>query len=67
MKYKLYLYENRTLFPMGVFDSREEINAIIMRYLDEIGFKSYYQRWYSNNPMKVDFGSHTRFFYIYEV
>lgn len=67
MKYKLWLYENRTLFPIGVFNSEEEVNTTIMKYLDDIGFKSYYQRRYGNNPIKVDFGSHTRFFYIYEV
>lgn len=67
MKYKLYLYENRIFFPVGIFASEEEVNKTIMKYLDEIGFKSYYQRRYGNNPIKVDFGSHTRFFYIYEV
>lgn len=67
MKYMLFLYESRTLIPMGSYTSEKEAIEQIMHHLDSIGFKSYYQRSYGKNPKVYDFGSHTTFFHIYEV
>lgn len=67
MKYMLFLYESNTLTPMGTYPYEKEAIGRIMQYLDSIGFKSYYQRYYKKNPKICDFGSHTTFFHIYEV
>lgn len=37
----------------------------IHKVLEDMGFKTYYQRLYmENDKLKIDFGSHTEFFYV---
>lgn len=78
---KLYVGRNafntrdQTMEYIGEADNREQLWMLFDKYLDETHFKKYshYQRWLcekdqDDNPMWiVDFGSYTRFFYIYDL
>lgn len=45
--------------------NKKELWRDIHRVLEDKGFKTYYQRLYlENDKLKVDFGSHTEFFYV---
>lgn len=45
--------------------SRKELWRDIHKVLEDMGFKTYYQRLYmENDKLKIDFGSHTEFFYV---
>ena len=78
---KLYVGRNafntrdQTMEYIGEADTREQLWSLFDKYLDESHFSKYshYQRWLcekdqNGNPMWiVDFGSYTRFFYIYDL
>ena len=76
---KLYIGRNayntrdQTLEFYGEADTCEGIIKLQGRYLKENNFKSYYYRWIfdkdeNENPIIIqDFGSWSRFFYIYDL
>ena len=76
---KLYIGRNayntrdQTLEFYGEADTYKGIVESQKRYLKENNFKSYYNRWIfdkdeNGNPIIIqDFGSWSRFFYIYDL
>jgi len=58
---------------IGEAEDRLELGKMQNQYIESIKFKSYYQRVLfdkdeNENPMLiVDFGSYTRFFYVYDL
>ena len=76
---KLYIGRNayntrdQTLDYYGEANSLEELSILQNKYLKEINFKSHYYRWIfdedeNGEPVIIqDFGSWSRFFYIYEL
>lgn len=76
---KLYIGRNayntrdQTLEFYGEANTYEGIIELQNRYLKEINFKSYYSRWIfdkdeNNEPIIIqDFGSWSKFFYIYDL
>ena len=76
---KLYIGRNayntrdQTLDYYGEANSPEELSILQNKYLKEINFKSHYYRWIfdedeNGEPIIIqDFGSWSRFFYIYEL
>lgn len=45
--------------------NKKELWRDIHKVLEDRGFKTYHQRLYlENDKLKVDFGSHTEFFYV---
>ena len=49
------------------FDTKDEMWALIKKFMDDHNFKSYYQRiWIEEetNTLWIDVGSHTEFFVI---
>lgn len=76
---KLYIGRNayntrdQTLDYYGEANSPEELSILQKKYLKEINFKSHYYRWIfdedeNGEPIIIqDFGSWSRFFYIYEL
>lgn len=45
--------------------NKKELWRDIHKVLEDRGFKTYYQRLYlENDKLKIDFGSHTEFFYV---
>jgi len=76
---KLYIGRNayntrdQTLDFYGEANTYEGIIELQNRYLKEINFKSYYFNWIfdkdeTGNPIIIqDFGSWSRFFYIYDL
>ncbi len=76
---KLYIGRNafntrdQTMEYIGEAKDRLELGRMQNQYIENIKFKSYYQRVIfdkdeDENPMLiVDFGSYTRFFYVYDL
>lgn len=76
---KLYIGRNayntrdQTLDFYGEAGSLKELSKLQNKYLKENNFKSYYYRWIfdkddNGEPIIIqDFGSWSRFFYIYEL
>ena len=76
---KLYIGRNayntrdQTLDYYGEANSLEELSILQNKYLKEINFKSHYYRWIfdedeNGEPIIIqDFGSWSRFFYIYDL
>lgn len=76
---KLYIGRNafntrdQTMEYIGEAKDRLELSRMQNQYIENIKFKSYYQRVIfdkdeDENPMLiVDFGSYTRFFYVYDL
>lgn len=76
---KLYIGRNayntrdQTLEFYGEAESLKELSKLQNKYLKENNFKSYYYRWIfdkddNGEPIIIqDFGSWSRFFYIYEL
>ena len=76
---KLYIGRNayntrdQTLDYYGEADTSKELIELENQYLKEINFKSYYYNWIfdkdkNGNPMIIqDFGSWSRFFYVYDL
>ncbi len=55
-------HEKQTL---GIAKTPQGAAQMWMNHLDEIGFKTYYQRcWMVGETLKIDFGSHSQFVYI---
>ena len=45
--------------------NKKELWRDIHKVIEDRGFKAYYQRLYlENDKLKIDFGSHTEFFYV---
>ena len=45
--------------------NKQELWRDIHKVLEDMGFKTYYQRLYiENNKLKINFGSDTEFFYV---
>ena len=61
--YKLYDSDD---VQYGEFRSLDECYGQIREYLKEIEFKSYYyrQNFIEDGLVKIDYGSHSHFFYI---
>ena len=50
---------------IGEADTIKECHQIIMKFLDNHNYKSYYQRiWIENNKVIIDVGSWSEFFWI---
>lgn len=76
---KLYVGRNafntrdQTMEYIGEAEDRLELGKMQNQYIESIKFKSYYQRVIFDKDEKgdpmliVDFGSYTRFFYIYDL
>ena len=76
---KLYIGRNafntrdQTMEYIGEAEDASELSRMQNQYIENIKFKSYYQRVIfdkdeDENPMLiVDFGSYTRFFYVYDL
>lgn len=76
---KLYIGRNafntrdQTMEYIGEAKDASELSRMQNQYIENIKFKSYYQRVLfdkdeDENPMLiVDFGSYTRFFYVYDL
>ena len=76
---KLYIGRNafntrdQTMEYIGEAKDKLELGKMQNQYIENIKFKSYYQRVIfdkdeDENPMLiVDFGSYTRFFYVYDL
>lgn len=76
---KLYVGRNafntrdQTMEYIGEAEDRLELGKMQNQYIESIKFKSYYQRVIFDkdergDPMLiVDFGSYTRFFYVYDL
>ena len=64
------MFENSTgqLRIIGIVENEESAFKIINDFLDDHGYKSYYQRTWKKDDKTtvVDVGSHTEFFYIQE-
>ena len=63
--YKLYYgnHDNKEL--VTTVESEQEAFHAISKYIEEHNWKSYYLRVnYFGNTKMIDYGSHTRFFYI---
>lgn len=57
--------ENNEMEVISHPRNKKELLRDIHRVLEDKGFKTYYQRLYlENDKLKVDFGSHTEFFYV---
>ena len=65
---ELYYGTDENMKLLGEFETIQEAYKRMYEYIKEIGFKSYYQRmWYIEKGLRViDYGSHTKFFYIKE-
>ena len=76
---KLYIGRNafntrdQTMEYIGEAEDASELSRMQNQYIESIKFKSYYQRVIFDKDEKgdpmliVDFGSYTRFFYIYDL
>lgn len=76
---KLYIGRNafntrdQTMEYIGEAEDRLELSRMQNQYIENIKFKSYYQRVIFDKDEKgdpmliVDFGSYTRFFYVYDL
>ena len=76
---KLYIGRNafntrdQTMEYIGEAKDRLELGRMQNQYIENIKFKSYYQRVIfdkdedENLMLIVDFGSYTRFFYVYDL
>ena len=76
---KLYIGRNafntrdQTMEYIGEAKDASELSRMQNQYIENIKFESYYQRVIfdkdeDENPMLiVDFGSYTRFFYVYDL
>lgn len=76
---KLYIGRNayntrdQTLEFYGEADTSLDLAKLQQKYLDEHNYESYYTNWIfdkdeNGNPIIIqDFGSWTRFFYIYDL
>ena len=57
--------ENNEIEVISHPRNKQELWRDIHKVLEDMGFKTYYQRLYiENNKLKIDFGSHTEFFYV---
>ena len=57
--------ENNEIEVISHPRNKLELWRDIHKVLEDMGFKTYYQRLYiENNKLKIDFGSHTEFFYV---
>lgn len=66
MKYMLMYGSHGSVVGVGLYNNEEQARKAMMDYLDRLDFKSYYQRYWGDNPKICDFGSHTSFFYLYD-
>lgn len=76
---KLYIGRNafntrdQTMEYIGEAKDASELSRMQNQYIENIKFKSYYQRVIFDKDEKgdpmliVDFGSYTRFFYVYDL
>lgn len=64
---KLYYGTDKNMKLLGEFETEQEAYKRMYEYIKEIGFKSYCQRIMVHDGTKIiDYGSHTKFFYIKE-
>lgn len=63
---KLYWGTNDDLKLLGEYETKEQVFKRIYDFIEEQGFKSYYQRLWCepDGTLIVDYGSYTRFFYV---
>lgn len=65
---KLYHGTDENMKLLGEFETEQEAYKRMYEYIKEIGFKSYCQRFWVHDGTKIiDYGSHTKFFYIKEM
>lgn len=61
MKY-IIKFNNKKI---GQANTKDECRSIVWKYINRISYESLYQRYYIvDGIIKVDYGSHTDFFYI---
>lgn len=57
--------ENNEIEVISHPRNKQELWRDIHKVLEDMGFKTYHQRLYmENDKIKIDFGSHTEFFYV---
>lgn len=60
--------ENNEIEVISHPRSKQELWRDIHKVLEDMEFKTYYQRLYmENDKLKIDFGSHTEFFYVIDL
>lgn len=63
--YKLYYGNDDNKELVTTIESEQEAFCVISKYIKEHNWESYYLRVnYFDNTKIIDYGSHTRFFYI---
>lgn len=66
MRYMLMYRSPGSMIGVGLYNNEGQARRAMMNYLDRLHIKSYYQRYWGDNPKICDFGSHTSFFYLYD-